>query len=50
MINNYSKNESATVCYDKLCVTAYGQWAQVIKVVVLAAVLVSLVQAIKSLK
>jgi hypothetical protein len=49
MVKNYSKNESATVCYDKLCVTAYGQWAKAIKVIALTGAIIWLVQAIKNL-
>lgn len=50
MVKKYSQNESATVCYDKLCVTAQGQWAQAIKVIALVAALAGLYQAIKNLK
>lgn len=50
MVNKYSENESATVCYDKLCVTTNGKVAQILNIIVLTIVLLGLFQAIKSLK
>jgi hypothetical protein len=50
MVKNYAINESATVCYEDLCVTTNGKVAQIINVIVLAIVAVGLIQAIKNLK
>lgn len=50
MVKKYSKNESATVCFDEFSVTTNGKVAQIINIIVLTIVLLGLFQAIKNLK
>ena len=48
MLKNINKNEKATVCIDKVCVTAQGELARVINVVILITAFISLVSIVSN--
>jgi hypothetical protein len=49
-LNRYNNNK-ATICYDKVCTTVYGETAQLIKgIVVFAAIAVAAIYIAKALR
>ena len=51
MIRNYNKTKKATLCYDRKCITVYGETASFVnKVVGVAVIALALTLLYKALK